>query len=133
VNDSKKEDEIYMIFAYGIELDREATSEALWARDEEQARDILKSQSDRCFRGYTWGGGEWGPDWDKERLAFVVALLRVPETWRTLMEDGEGQILPKGRKCETDDELHRYMVEAEAVTAIMTPSSDPETQWDDYL
>ena len=77
-------------------------------------------------------GVNGGPEWDNEPVAFVVALLRVPESWLTLFEDGEGMIwLPKS--CESVDELlRRYIIEAEAVTVIRTPAPDPEKQWDDY-
>ena len=109
MNESKKEDEktIYMIVAYGVEFENEQMHEVLWARDEKQARDTYESQYDHIFGGRDWGWGEWGPEWDTERLAFGVVLLRVPETWPSLVDECGMIWLPKSHK--TEYELLRYL------------------------
>jgi hypothetical protein len=123
MNKSKYDEKsIYMIFACGVPFEDEQMHKVSWVEDEKEARAIFESQYNYCSDAVSWGC-DWGSEFDQNssnpgRFVFLVAQLRVPEIWKTLMEEGEGDIsLPNAHMHDVYEELSRCLIYAEAVTA----------------
>jgi hypothetical protein len=123
MNKTKHEEKtIHMIFACGVPFEDEQLHKVLWIEKEKEARAIFESQYDYCFDRVSWGC-DWGSEFDDNasnsgRFVFLVAQLRVPEIWKSVVEEAEGAVvLPNVHIRDLDEELSRYLMYADAVTA----------------